>query len=136
MFGWFGEFYRVASWTFCTCWDHCRHLTCHFAWFLSDSSLQSYCGVLYLQIFASVDVRVYFLAAKAKVAPLKELSIARLELLGCVLLIDLIDQVKCAVNDRVMLTDVKCWSDSEIVLCWVKGKSEDGNRGLKIVSLR
>ena len=89
-----------------------------------DSSLQSYCGVLYLQIFTSVGIRVYLLAAKTKVAPLKELSIARSELLGCVLLIDLIDQVKCAINGRVMLTDVKCWSDSEVALCWIKGRGK------------
>ena len=89
-----------------------------------DSSFQSYCGVLYLQIFTSIGIRVYFLAAKTKVAPLKELSIARLELLGCVLLIHLIDQVKCAINGRVMLTDVKCWSDSEVALYWIKGRGK------------
>ena len=31
-----------------------------------DSSLQSYCEVLYLQIFTSAGIRVYFLAAKTK----------------------------------------------------------------------
>ena len=66
---------------------------------------------------------MHFLAAKAKVVPLKELIIARLELLGCVLLINLIDQVKCATNDCVMLTDVKYSSYSEEALCWIKSRS-------------
>ena len=89
-----------------------------------DSSLQCYCGVLYLQIFTSTGVRVFFLAAKTKVAPLKELSIARLELLGCVLLIDLFNQVKFAIEKRVNIEHVKFWSDSIVALCWIKGRTK------------
>ena len=40
------------------------------------------------------------------------------------MLIDLIDQVKGAIDGRVMLTDVKCWSDSEVALCWIKGRGK------------
>ena len=89
-----------------------------------------------MQNFTSVGVRVYFLAAKTKVAPLKGLSIERLEPLGCLLLIDLIDQVKGAIDDRVMLTDFKCWSDSEVTLCWINGKSKRWKTWIEIESLR
>ena len=79
---------------------------------------------------------MYFLAAKTKVAPLKVLSIPCLELLECVSFIDLIDQVKGAIDDRVMLTDVKCWSDSEVTLCWINGKSKRWKTWIEIESLR
>ena len=50
-----------------------------------DSSREIYCAVVYLRVKMSV-VKVFFLAAKTKVAPLKELTVPRLGLLGCLLL--------------------------------------------------
>ena len=89
-----------------------------------DSSLHCYCGVLYLRVVTSVDVKVCFLAAKTKVAPLKELSIAWLELLGCVLLSSLVEQVKVAISERIDIDSISCWSDSQVALCWLKGKTK------------
>ena len=88
-----------------------------------DSSLGVYCGVLYLQIKTAIGIRVCFLAAKPKVAPLKEMTIPRLELLGCVLLSDLIQQVNLAICERVAINRKFYWTDSEVALCWIKGKT-------------
>jgi len=69
-------------------------------------------------------MRVNFLAAKTKVAPLKKVSIARLDLLGCVLLSELISQLLIALDNRISLGSVKCWSDSQVALCWLRGKTK------------
>ena len=65
-----------------------------------------------------------FLEAKTKVAPMKEVIIPRLELLGCVLLSDLIHQVDVAIFKCVVIDNKLCWTDSEVALCWLKGKSK------------
>jgi hypothetical protein len=51
-----------------------------------DSSKEVYSAVIYLRFVCSKSAKVSFLAAKTKVAPLKTITIPRLELLGCLLL--------------------------------------------------
>ena len=65
-----------------------------------------------------------FLCAKTKVAPLKKLFIPRLELLGCVLLSKVLKDVLVALKRRISIDSVYCWSASEVVLCWVKGREK------------
>jgi hypothetical protein len=84
-----------------------------------DSSTEVYCAVVYLRLIHNDCVNVYFVAAKTKVAPLKTV---RLELLGCMLLSKLVAEVVEGIRDRVKLDDIVCWSDSAVVLCWIKGK--------------
>ena len=81
-----------------------------------DSSETCYAAVLYLQIKTSTGIKVKFVSAKTKVAPLKELSIARLELLGCILL--------NACEGGASFDGIKCWSDSQVALCWLKGRNK------------
>ena len=89
-----------------------------------DSSKTCYAAVLYLQIKTSVGDKVQFLSAKNKVASLKEISIARLELLGCVLLSDLVKEVLDVLKGRVVIDKVKCWCDSQVALYWLKEKTK------------
>ena len=89
-----------------------------------DSSSQVYCGMVYIRVETTLCIRVNFLYAKTKVAPLKKLSIPRLELLGCVLLSKVLKDVLVALKGRVFIDSVYCWSDSEVALCWVKGKEK------------
>ena len=56
------------------------------------------------------------LCGKAEVAPLKKISIPRLELLSCVLLAKLLKNVKNAINENFEITNIFYWSDSEISL--------------------
>ena len=58
--------------------------------------------------------------AKCRLAPMKKLSIPRLELLSCLLLAKLIPSVKSATKVEVTFEKVVCWSDSQIALYWLK----------------
>ena len=87
-----------------------------------DSSLEVYCAVAYLRIVSDEGVEVKFLCAKTKVAPLKALTIPRLELLSCLLLSTLLSECKLALQTKIKIDRTLCWSDSEVALCWIKGK--------------
>ena len=58
--------------------------------------------------------------SKARVAPLKKLTLPRLELLGALLCSRLLVFVRKALK---LPTEVesRCWTDSTIVLTWIKG---------------
>ncbi|XP_065682359.1 uncharacterized protein LOC136095557 [Hydra vulgaris] len=87
-----------------------------------NSSKLIYCAVIYLVVETSLGVNRKFLVSKSRVSPLKELSIPRLELLGCVLLSRLLEEVSRVLKGRVHFEDVSCWCDSEVALYWIKGK--------------
>ena len=89
-----------------------------------DSSSEVYCSMVYLRIVSNLSVKVSLLAAKTKVAPLKKLSIPRLELLGSVILTKLLREIKVSISNRVVVNDIFCWTDSTVVLCWIKGKEK------------
>ena len=46
----------------------------------------------------------------------------RLELLGCLLLSKLINEVVLGIQGRVELDEIFYWSDSEVALSWIRGK--------------
>ena len=90
----------------------------------TDNSNAGYCAVVYLKVVTSSAVKVFFLASKTKVTPLKVLSIPRLELLGCVLLAKLMKEIKEAIRSSVLIDDTYCWTGSDVILCWIKGKEK------------
>ena len=64
------------------------------------------------------------LTSKTRVAPLKELSIPRLELIACLILAKLMCTVKNALNSQVSVQKVKFWSDSMTALYWIMNHGE------------
>lgn len=84
-----------------------------------DASNRAYCAVVYIRVPTGEDnFAVSFTCAKTKVAPLKELSIPRLELQAAQLLAKLLTKVESIFSD----SSVKkyAFSDSKTVLCWLK----------------
>ena len=86
-----------------------------------DSSAQAYCAVVYVRVECSHGVSVNLWAGKCRLAPMKKLTIAQLELLSCLLLAKLVKTVVKAVESEVNVKKVLCWSDSQIAIWWILG---------------
>jgi hypothetical protein len=85
----------------------------------SNSSQNAYGACIYLRtIDNNGQVHCHLLCAKNKVAPLKTITIPRLELSAAVLLSQLLNKVKNNLN--ITINDCCYWTDSTIVLCLIK----------------
>ena len=65
--------------------------------------------------------RSSLLLAKTKVAPLQALSIPRLELMSCELILDLVQEIG-RVHD-IDESNITCYTDSKDVLCWIRNET-------------
>ncbi|XP_043271176.1 uncharacterized protein [Venturia canescens] len=106
---------RIPRWTYTTATrEHCAIELHGFA----DASQRALSAAVYIRVLNSpTDISVSLLAAKSKVAPLKTVSIPRLELNGIVLLIRLLEYVKQQLNYD--LISVHAWTDSTVALAWL-----------------
>lgn len=96
-----------------------------------DASTKGYGAAVYVRVKDEAgDVRIHLLAAKSKVAPLKEVTIPRLELCSAKLLTDLMARL-IACFDQNQIEEIHCWSDSQISLYWIYG-SQQGQDALKV----
>ena len=105
----------------------------------SDVSRLAYAGVVYLR---AVDnhgtVTTSLVMSKTKVAPLKKLTIPRLELCGALILARLLSH--CRKTLKLHPDLVHAWTDSTIVLNWLSGstrrfKTYVGNRVTHITEM-
>lgn len=85
----------------------------------SDSSMKCYGACLYLRVlYTNHTVSSNLLCSKSRVAPLKTVSLPRLELCGAVLLAKLLHKIYAILPQKIDKTFL--WTDSQIVLCWIK----------------
>ena len=104
-----------------------------------DASENAYSAVVYLRMIDSFGkVQISLVTSKTKVAPIKKLTIPRLELCGAYLLAQLLSHLQNVFN--LPLNTVYAWTDSTIVLSWLVGnprrfKTYVGNRVSYIVEL-
>ena len=90
-----------------------------------DASQMAYAAVVYLRATIGNDSTLTLLTAKTQVAPLKTVTIPRLELLSALLLARLINTVSCALENEVKLNLPVCFTDSKIALCWVRHDTKE-----------
>ncbi|XP_029178618.1 uncharacterized protein LOC114946335 [Nylanderia fulva] len=84
----------------------------------ADASQVAYAAVVFLRVTTlSGHTTVSLLAGRSKVAPIKPLTIPRLELSAAVLLARLIEFIRKSLHFTKM--PVHCWTDSSIVLAWL-----------------
>ena len=86
----------------------------------SDASQAALSAVVYLRVIEDdLTARVTLLTAKTKVAPLKPVTIPRLELAAALLLAELVARVRETVDYGGV--PVHMWVDSSVALAWIRG---------------
>lgn len=84
----------------------------------SDASNVAYAAAVYLRVIdASGEIHVTLVGAKTRVAPVKQISIPRLELCGAVLVSNLLVEISEVLN--IPRDCIRAWTDSTIVLAWL-----------------
>lgn len=96
-----------------------------------DSSQKAFCSVAYLRVISLESIDVMLVMAKTRVAPLKPLSIPRLELQAAVMASRMAHTIKEELEIKISRTVF--WSDSKCVLSWIRG---DGRRYKQFVAHR
>lgn len=103
-----------------------------------DASASAYCAAVYCRWFAEGQIHCNLLCAKSKVAPLKQITIPKLELEAALLLTKLVHRV--CTTMRLKLENAFFFSDAKIVLSWLAKSPEKwqpfvSNRVRKIKAL-
>ena len=96
----------------------------------SDASTQAYAASVYIKYKFQNQIKVRLLISKSRVAPMKKITIPRLELLGAIFLARLMSSVKRFLIEW-KFNNITYYTDSMNVLCWIKGKDKDWSRFLK-----
>ncbi|XP_076285541.1 uncharacterized protein LOC143211602 [Lasioglossum baleicum] len=105
----------------------------------ADASSKAYAAAVYVRsVLRDGTVWVTLLVAKSRVAPVKTVSIPRLELCAALLLARLMTFVQSSLHSRNY--ECHCWTDSSITLTWLnqspsKWKTFVANRVSKIQTL-
>ncbi|XP_055928606.1 uncharacterized protein LOC129959739 [Argiope bruennichi] len=86
----------------------------------SDASPKAYGCVAYFKKVTNWKVNSSFIVAKCRQAPLKKLSLPRLELVGALVSARLAEYLKRAFS-WITSDHIFFWSDSQISLHWIKG---------------
>lgn len=84
-----------------------------------DASLNAYAAVVYLRVVREASTSVSILASKTRVAPLKTITIPRLELLSALLLARLTHLIYGVLQEQIPLQRSICFTDSKISLGWI-----------------
>ncbi|CAB0020902.1 unnamed protein product, partial [Nesidiocoris tenuis] len=85
----------------------------------ADASTVAYGACIYFRsIDNSGNILARLVTSKSRVAPLKQLTLPRLELQAAVLLINLVDEL-CRSYSKLTIDSIKYYTDSRVVLAWI-----------------
>ena len=104
-----------------------------------DASTKAYAAVVYLRLERDTNVYVRFVADKIRVAPLKGVTIPRMELLSALLLAKLIVSVRTALQAELTLhCEPICYTDSKISFYWIQGTNREWRQFVEncVISIR
>lgn len=99
--------------------NNISYISCELHGF-SDASEKGTSATVYFRIFENNKIFTALICAKSKVAPLKRLSICRLELVASVLLANLMTVVLETYRNKIKFSNIYAWTDSSVVLSWLK----------------
>ena len=87
----------------------------------ADASERCYGAVVYVKVCSSKDEQgsVTLLCSKSRLAPLKTISLARLELCAALLLANLMYSVRDTLSERCVINEMYAFSDSTVALAWI-----------------
>lgn len=87
-----------------------------------DASEQAYAASVYLRFEEEGEVKVSFVSGKTRVAPLKHMTVPRLELQASLIASRLASTIRKEINLKID----RCfyWTDSMTVLSWIKSESK------------
>ena len=117
-------------------WSEAKQFELHA---FGDASELSYGACVYVRIQNKIgNWFCSLIISKSKIAPLKSLSLPRLELMGALLCARLLSFVKQSLKINNVVSH--CWTDSTVTLSWIKGepyqwKTFVSNRVAEIQSL-
>ena len=118
---WLNDLYQVGTISIPRCvYDESEGeiLSCQLHGF-GDASKKAYSAVIYLVYETSKGIFTKLLCSKTRVAPLKSLTIPRLELMSARILAVLMNTVRSALSSQVKIDSVKYWLDSKTALYWI-----------------
>ncbi|XP_031348317.1 uncharacterized protein LOC116174520 [Photinus pyralis] len=84
----------------------------------SDASERAYGANVYIRTITDGKISIFLLAAKSRVAPLKNITLPKLELNAAVLLAQLIHKIRSILT--ITINEEYLWCDSMITLSWIK----------------
>ena len=86
-----------------------------------DASTKAYAAVVYLITHTNEGTSAQLVCSKTRVAPIKDTTVPRLELLSAVLLSRLIDTTVHSLSAETTLLPPLCYTDSKVSYHWIRG---------------
>lgn len=86
----------------------------------SDASETGFAAVVYLRCATATEVRVNQIFSKTRAAPLKRVTLPRLELCAAHLLANLVSYCKSQLSSTLEISSINLWCDSTVTLSWIQ----------------
>ena len=91
----------------------------------SDASESAYGVCVYILYEHEAGVNCHLVASKTRVVPITKQTIPRLELLGCLISVRLVESIRKALQDVLNIHAYIFWSDSTVALSWIRSVDKE-----------